>query len=273
MTWIELLLLFPTIGLIGGLCVGLVGIGSTLLVLPTLLLLFPLYFPAEVAVKMAIATSLACAMVGALQAAVLRIRQRDIRWSLFTRMSCLYVITAVLGVYLVHYLPARSIEAILGVALMVIALTLVLRKQPPAVQGGEPEPVAFYAVMTLAGFSNSVCGIATGTIAIPYLSRFYPYGVAIGTSVASTVIACGLGAVLYAYSGWHVEDMPRYAAGYVYLPAFAFISPGILVGTWLGTRWSANMPPTWIKTLLALLVATVGLFALVKASAPSVLGG
>ena len=59
-----------------------------------------------------------------------------------------------------------------------------------------------FAIVTLfAGLSNSICGVGTGNIAIPYLSQYFPVKRATGTSVVSTVVACVLGALAYIYYG------------------------------------------------------------------------
>ena len=59
----QFIIAFVLLGLLAGLTSGLAGVGSTLLILPTLFLLLPHYIPADLSVKIAIATTLACTSV------------------------------------------------------------------------------------------------------------------------------------------------------------------------------------------------------------------
>ena len=65
----------------------------------------------------------------------------------------------------------------------------------------------FATVTIFAGLSNSICGVGTGNIAIPYLSQYFPVKRATGTSVVSTVVACVLGTLAYIYYGWDAATL------------------------------------------------------------------
>ena len=84
---VQFIIAFVILGLLAGLVVGLAGVGSTLLILPTLVLLLPHYMPADLSVKIAIATTLACTSVSVIYAAVIHIRKRNVDVSLCLRMA------------------------------------------------------------------------------------------------------------------------------------------------------------------------------------------
>jgi uncharacterized membrane protein YfcA len=126
---VQFIMAFVILGLLAGLTVGLAGVGSTLLILPTLVLLLPHYMPADLSVKIAIATTLACTSVSVIYAAVIHIRKGNVDVSLCLRMASVYVLTAVVGAYIVHFLPARIIEIILGIVLIFVATKTVLIKK------------------------------------------------------------------------------------------------------------------------------------------------
>ena len=126
---VQFIIAFVILGLLAGLVVGLAGVGSTLLILPTLVLLLPHYMPADLSVKIAIATTLACTSVSVIYAAVIHIRKGNVDVSLCLRMASVYVLTAVVGAYIVHFLPARIIEIILGIVLIFVATKTVLIKK------------------------------------------------------------------------------------------------------------------------------------------------
>ena len=99
----QFIIAFVILGLLAGLTSGLAGVGSTLLILPTLFLLLPHYMPADLSVKIAIATTLACTSVSVIFAAVIHIRKRNVDVRLCLRMATVYVLTAVVGAYIVHF--------------------------------------------------------------------------------------------------------------------------------------------------------------------------
>lgn len=256
--------IFILIGVIGGLSVGLAGFGITLVTLPALIVVFSQHLPHAIAVKMAIATTLACGMTAAISAVVLHIKNGNIQWSLFIRMASIYVCTAICGAYIVHYLPAHFIELFLGIVLITVATKLFMRTSTSSNNFHTLNPFRFVITILLAGFSNSMCGIATGTIAIPYLSKYYPQNQAAGTSIASTLVACTMGMFAYIYYGWNLPELPKYSVGYLYTPAFICIAIGVLIGTPLGYKLSGQINPKWIKYLLVSLVMISGVFSIFK---------
>lgn len=261
---VQFIIAFVILGLLAGLVVGLAGVGSTLLILPTLVLLLPHYMPADLSVKIAIATTLACTSVSVIYAAVIHIRKRNVDVSLCLRMASVYVLTAVVGAYIVHFLPARIIEIILGIVLIFVATKTVLVKKTHNNIETKMHSGIFAIVTIFAGLSNSICGVGTGNIAIPYLSQYFPVKRATGTSVVSTVVACVLGTLAYIYYGWDAATLPKYSLGYVYMPIFMTVSVGIVIAIPIGYKLSERLHPKWIKRLLALLVSVAGVFALIK---------
>jgi len=260
----QFIIAFVFLGLLAGLAVGLAGVGSTLLMLPTLVLLLPHYMPADLSVKIAIATTLACTSVSVIYAAVIHIRKGNLDISLCLRMASIYIVTAAAGAYIVYFLPARIIEIILGIVLIFVATKTVLITKAQDNTDKKMNPGVFAIVTIFAGLSNSICGVGTGNIAIPYLSQYFPAKTAMGTSVVSTVVACVLGTLAYIYYGWDAATLPTYSFGYVYMPIFIAISVGIFIAIPIGYKLSERLHPKWIKRLLALLVSVADVFALIK---------
>ena len=95
----------------------------------------------------------------------------------------------------------------------------------------------FGIVTIFAGFSNSICGIGTGNIAIPYLSQYVADKKATGISVASTVVACVIGTLAYIYCGWNAATLQKYSLGYVCMPIFVTVSIGIIMAVPFGYKF------------------------------------
>lgn len=266
MSFLDIGIIFPLIGLAGGISVSLVGIGSTLVTLPSLLLILPFYFPSQIAVKIAIATTLSCATVAAISSAIGYMKKQQVLYPLFFRMSFCYLLTAFCGAYLVHYMPGHLIELLLGIILILVSVNLLLHKKSLAQKiKHTPTTLQFLAHITLAGLANSICGIATGTIAIPFLKKYYPLEKAIGTSIASTITACLFGTVAYIIYGFHhMKSVTGLSLGYVYLPAFFPITIGTIIGSYFGFYLKNFLSTNFIKYLLTLLIFSVGMFSAFK---------
>lgn len=255
----------PFIGLFGGLCVSLAGIGSTLITLPALLFILPFYIPSNLSVKVAIATTLACATIAAISGAIGYLKKRKVIFSLFYKMSACYMMTSIIGVDIVHYLPSHIVETILGTVLFIVGTTLALNRPHTKKEAIQPiKPTSFFIVIIIAGLANSICGIATGTLAIPFLKRYYTFDEAIGTSIASTCVACFLGTTAYMIYGIHINELQQPSIGYVYVPAFITISTGTIVGAKIGFYLKNYINPIFIKYLLTALIYVAGLLTLYK---------
>jgi uncharacterized membrane protein YfcA len=252
------------LGIVAGCLVGLVGVGATLVTLPVLFLWFPHFMLPSLAVKMAIATTLACATVSVIFAASLHWRQGNINYKLCTGIILIYLVTATAGPFLVHLLPAKSITIVLSVVLILIAIKLLLKKPVKKYELTRVNPVTFVLAILLAGFTNSICGIGSGNVAIPYLSRHYPQKQAVAAPITAAVFACLLGAISYVVYGWNLPSLPAFSFGYVYLLAFVPIAVGIAIGTPTGHRLVKKVRPEWLRYLLAVLVAFAGVFALLQ---------
>jgi uncharacterized membrane protein YfcA len=252
------------IGILGGALVSLAGVGCTLLFLPTLLFWFPHFLPTTLATKMAIATTLAATTIAAIFTTYLHIKNKNINFKLSRVIIILYLITATTGPYLVHYLRVSMYEFIIGIVLIFVALRLITKKIKHNYNPTKANPLLFTFAILVAGFANSICGIGAGNVAIPYLSRHYPYKTAIGTSIFCALFTCLISAVSYIIYGWDLPDLPRFAAGYVYLPAFIALSIGVIVGTPLGYLLSKKIHISKINYILATVVAAAGIFAIVK---------
>ncbi len=57
-------LIYLAVGSVGGIVIGALGSGSSLVILPTLSLIFPLFFPTSIALKMAVTTCLPTLIIG-----------------------------------------------------------------------------------------------------------------------------------------------------------------------------------------------------------------
>ena len=249
----ELVAIYLIAGVAAGLVSGLFGLGGGLTIVPALAFALPLEGVAEKYVMhLAIGTSLVVMVVTALYTtrapassrrsglgAVLAHRppsrhrrrsRRDLRRSpawrcpsrVLHRIRQLYHRPSVAS-------PIRRRGELHG-----------LREDPgaPTVPGG--------ASLWIYGLATGICGALLGAgaaiIIVPYL-RAARYRIQLASAIAaglSAVIGVGAGAG-YVAGGLNETDLPSAALGYLYLPAFAGLSGGALIGSPLGVKISHSL--------------------------------
>ena len=253
------------IGSIGGLLVGLAGVGSTLLVLPTLLIGFSLLFHSAISLKLAVGTTLACGMTAASISAYHYIKLGHAQSAVFLRVAPVYLFTSVVGPLLVHWMSVSFFHVFVGVVLAVISGFVVFSTQ----LGGDSNQkdintAGMLVAACIAGLLTSMSGVATGVILVPYLCRYMPRLQAVGSSVCCAVVGCGVATMSYIVSGFHQSSvaLPMYSFGYVYLPAYAMLAIGVAVFTPVGVKLAKRMSILWFRFLLALLLCASGIYSI-----------
>ena len=249
MSW----LFFAMAGGVGALLVGMIGFGSSLVILPTLLLIFPGMFEPEVAVRLAVGTTMASMIIGAISAGVAQSRNQTICWPLLRLMILPYLFGAGLGPWISRYLPIDVLSYYI-VALLLFVSISTLRKVDELKtdrQWRESRP-QISVVHFLIGLVSSVAGIASGIFAIPYLSRFE---LSLRSIIATSTVAAALYSLFatlgHISAGLGVAGRPEWSLGFVYLPAFVVMSAAGAVCGRLGVRLGRMTSEIWLRRMLA----------------------
>ncbi len=258
MTWIVLALA----GGIGALVVGMIGFGTSLVVLPTLAILFPTMFAPETALRLATGTTMATMAVGAIAAGVARSRSEHVSWSLLRLAILPYAAGALLGPWTARYLPVDGLRLYVVGMLIVIGLWTLSRQNTGS--GGQREwrahKLELRAVLFGIALAGSVAGIASGLFAIPYLSRFaIPLRTVIGTSTVGAALYSAFGTLGHVSAGWNMANPPPWSLGYVYLPALAVMAVAGAVFAPLGVRLAGRMNDRLLKNVLAVVILCAAL--------------
>ena len=246
----ELIAIYLFAGVAAGLVSGLFGLGGGLTIVPALAFALPLEGVAETYVMhLAIGTSLVVMVVTALYTTVLRHRRGDLDWRLFGRIAPRVIIGAVLGAICGDLLPGLALRIFfIGFVGYTIARALQRRYgsagNSPNSESTQADPIApGSASLWIYGLATGICGALLGAgaaiIIVPYL-RAARYRIQIASAIAaglSAAIGVGAGAG-YVTGGLNEAGLPSATFGYLYLPAFAGLAVGALVGSPLGVKIS-----------------------------------
>lgn len=258
MTWAVLVLA----GGIGALLVGMIGFGTSLVVLPTLAIVFPALFAPDVALRLATGTTMATMAIGAVAAGIARSRGEHVSWPLLRLAILPYAAGAVLGPWIARHLPVEVLRLYVAGMLIVIGLwTFPRRSGGHAGQLDWREHIlGLRAVLFAIALASSLAGVASGLFAIPYLSRFsIPLRTVIGTSTLGAALYSAFGTIGYVSAGWSMAEPPPWSLGYVYLPALAVMALAGALCAPLGVRLAGRMNDALLKKVLAVVILCAAL--------------
>ncbi len=235
-------LLAALLALFVGLNLGLLGGGGSILMLPILVYVVGLS-PAQ-AVPLALLVVLTTSLSAFLQHA--RAGHARVRTGLL--FGGAGMTGAALGGVLAPHLPTHALMG--GFAILMIATgTVMLRGKSPALAERPPNGTARSLVQGAGiGVVSGLTGAGGGFLVVPSLAMFekLPMREAIGTSLL--VIALQSAAALAAHS-------------FFYAPDFSFALPVVaaaLVGSVVGSRYSAEVPQDKLRRWFAALIVVLG---------------
>jgi len=250
-----ILLLYVVVSTLGGLLVGLIGTGSSLIILPSLSLIFASTMAAYEPLRLAAGTTMATIAIGAIAGAISQYRYGQVDGRLFRLMLLPYVLGGFAGPWMNRLLPSKVLSIYVAALICVVAARMAMPRgarpaSPRPLEGAELE---VGAVLFAIGFFSSIAGVATGIFSIPYLSRFaLPLRNVIGTSTASAAVYASCGALGYIGAGWQPGDRPSLTVGFVYLPAFAVMATTAALTTPLGVKLARHVNERALKRVFVL---------------------
>ncbi|OYV27232.1 MAG: hypothetical protein B7Z82_06085 [Halothiobacillus sp. 20-54-6] len=256
---------FILLGVFSGLAAGLLGIGGGLVVVPILLMLFPLIGLQDNGhlVHLAIGTSLATIMFSSMASIYTHHKYQGILWSLFAKIAPGIVIGSIVGASIAHFLPGELLKKIFGVLEVLIALQMGLGKQPAA-HRTLPGAIPLNALGITVGGIGTIMGMGGGAMTTP----FFMWCNVTARNAIATSAAIGLptslaGAAGYVVTGWGVPDLPAWSLGYIYLPALLGIVIPSLIFAPIGANLTHKLPATTLKRIFAVVLVIFGINMLV----------
>ena len=222
------------------------------MVVPMLVFAFQwLNIPQDVAMHMAIGTSLGSIMFTAVSSALAHHRHGSVDWNVFRGIALGILVGTYGGSFIAARIPARYLQMFFVVFLYYVATNMLLNKKPAA-----SRTLPGFAGMTGAGLFigaiSSLVGIGGGTLSVPFLVwHNVDMRRAVGTSAAIGFPIAFAGCIGFICNGWNTPGLPEYSLGFVYLPALAGIVAISMLTAPLGAGIVHKLPVPKLKKFFA----------------------
>ena len=260
---IELL----SLGVAVGFLAGLLGIGGGMLMVPVLSwVLTHRGVDSGLAVKMAIATSMATILFTSIASVRAHHRLGAVRWPIVTHMAPGIVGGGLLG-------GAGAFAALKGQGLALIFVAFIgysalrmFSPKPPKPGRDMPGAWAQAGVGGGIGFASALLGAGGAFMSVPFMTWCnVPPRHAVGTS-AALGFPIALGSTLgYMVSGWRLPPALPGGWGYLYLPALLLVSAASMTLAPLGARTAQRIDTLLLKRLFAVLLMVLAASMLQRA--------
>ena len=262
----QLILELALLGLATGYLAGLLGIGGGMLIGPFLtLILSARGLPPGLAIKMAIATSMATIIFTSISSVRAHHQRGAVRWDIVKGLAPGIVLGgAIASIGIFSVLKGTWLAIFFAVFVSFSATQMFLDKKPkPSRQ--MPQTKGQIAAGAVIGCLSGLVGAGGGFISVPFMVA---HNVSILNAVATSA-ALGFPIALantvgYVISGTGLADLPPYSLGYVWLPGLAVIaSCSVLTAPW-GARMAHQLPVAKLKKVFATVLYALAAYMLWK---------
>ncbi|MBI3102417.1 MAG: sulfite exporter TauE/SafE family protein [Burkholderiales bacterium] len=263
------LLLIAELALLGlgtGFLAGLLGIGGGMVLVPFLTHILGKQGVAPgLAVKMAIATSMATIVFTSLSSVRAHHQRGAVRWDIVQRLApgiVLGGLAASLGVFAL--LKGGFLAAFFALFVGFSAWQM-LRNKKPAPSRQMPGTAGQLAAGGTIGFLSGMVGAGGGFVSVPFMVWCnVPIHQAVATSAALGFPIALANASGYVLGGMGLAGLPPASLGYVWLPALGVIAACSVLTAPLGARAAHQWPVDRLRRVFALLLVALASYMLWK---------
>ena len=255
-----------TLGIATGFLAGLLGIGGGMLMVPFITIIMSNRGVApDLAVKMAIATSMATIIFTSMSSVWAHHQRGAVRWDIVKRLAPGIVVGSFVGSLGVFALLKGSYLAIFfGLFVGFSATQMFLDKKPEASRQ-LPGKGGLLTAGGLIGFLSGLVGAGGAFISVPFMTWC---NVAIRNAVATSA-ALGFPIAManvigYIISGLSVQNLPVGAFGYIWLPALGVIAVCSFLVAPLGAKAAHTLPVGKLKRIFASVLYVLAVYMLYK---------
>jgi uncharacterized protein len=267
MTILEPLLILELtlLGMATGFLAGLLGIGGGMLMVPFItFILASKGYPADYAVKAAVATSLATICFSSLSSVRAHHRRGAVLWPVVRLLVPGILLGSLAGAQMAVALPGRALSVLFAIFVAFAATQMLLDRKPKASRT-LPGRWATFAMGSLIGVLSSLVGAGGAFISVPFMTwcniKIHD---AVGTSAALGFPIALAGTLGYIWAGLGVPQMPPGSVGYLYLPGLVVISlASVSTAPW-GARTAHRMDVRPLRKVFAILLYALAAYFLLR---------
>ncbi|NIM42114.1 MAG: TSUP family transporter [Hydrogenophaga sp.] len=249
-------LLIAELALLGvgtGFLAGLLGIGGGMLMVPFItLILNGRGVAPDLAVKMAIATSMATIIFTSISSVRAHHKRGAVRWDIVKRLAPGIVLGAVVASMGVFALLKGSWLALFFALFVGFSATQMLLDRKPKPTRTMPGTAGQLGAGGVIGFLSGLVGAGGGFVSVPFMTWCnVPIHNAVATSAALGFPIALANAAGYVVSGQGVANLPANSVGYIYVPALVVIACASVLMAPLGVRAAHALPIASLKRVFA----------------------
>lgn len=254
------------LGLVTGFLAGLLGIGGGMLMVPFLTyILGGQRVAPDLAVKMAIATSMATIMFTSISSVRAHHRRGAVRWDIVKRLAPGIVLGGFVASLGVFALLKGSWLAIFFALFVSFSATQMLMNKKPAPARQMPGSAGQITAGGVIGFLSGLVGAGGGFVSVPFMTWCnVPIHKAVATSAALGFPIALANVVGYVISGHQLGGLPSASLGYIWLPALAVIATCSVLTAPLGAKAAHTLPVGQLKRIFASLLFGLAAYMLWK---------
>ena len=261
-----LLLELMALGLMSGFLAGLLGIGGGMVMVPFLTLIMSTRGAApDLAVKMAIATSMATIVFTSIASVRAHHKKGAVRWDIVRGLTPGIVLgSLVSSLGLFALLKGSYLAVFFGLFVGFSATQMFLDKKPKASRQ-MPEAGGKWIAGGLIGLLSGLVGAGGGFISVPFMAWCnVAMHNAVATSAALGFPIALANAMGYIVSGSQAQSLPPGSFGYIWLPALLVIAGCAVFMAPLGARVAHRLPVRQLKRIFASVLYLLAAYMLVK---------
>ncbi len=265
--WLWLVAELSILGLVTGFLAGLLGIGGGMIMVPFLtFILSARDIQSDLAVKMAIATSMATIIFTSMSSVRAHHKRGAVRWDVVRHLAPGIVLGSLIASLGVFSVVKGNWLAFGFSAFVSFSAFQMLRNKQPKPGRSLPGTYGQLGVGGAIGFLSGLVGAGGGFVSVPFMTWC---NIAIHNAVATSA-ALGFpiavsNAIGYIWSGQSATGLPPGAVGYIYMPALVIIAVASVVMAPIGVRAAHALPVVKLKRAFASILFCLAAYMLWKA--------
>ena len=254
------------LGLGTGFLAGLLGIGGGMLMVPFItFILSARGVEADLAVKMAIATSMATIIFTSVSSVHAHHKHGAVRWDIVKGLAPGIVLGSMIASLGVFALLKGSWLALFFAGFVSFSATQMLMDKKPKPTRTIPGTPGLLGAGGVIGFLSGLVGAGGGFVSVPFMTWCnVTIHSAVATSAALGFPIALANAVGYVIAGQNVQDLPAGSVGYIYLPALVVIACVSVLMAPLGVKAAHALPVKSLKRVFAGLLYMLAAYMLYK---------